>query len=105
MFRWRAIKSMGPKKMEEEKVDVREPVVVPDEQYELRTCCGQLTSCDKPLCTFLAKFAISSVVLGFCMVQLVQGNGDSAFYSSTVSLILGTYLSDSSSPEPRRRKA
>ena len=93
--------------MEEEKVEVREPVVhkvvVPDEQFEIRTCCGQLTSCDKPLCTFLAKFAISSVVLGFCMVQLVQGNGDSAFYSSTVSLILGTYLSDSSSPEPRRK--
>ena len=75
-----------------------------DEEYQIRTCCGQISSCDKPFCTFLAKFAISSVVLGFCMVMLVQGEGDSAFYSSTISLILGTYLSESGSSSTQAKR-
>ena len=50
-----------------------------DKEYQIRTCCGQISSCDKPFCTFLAKFAISSVVLAFSMCMLIRGEGD-GFY-------------------------
>ena len=92
--------------MEESKIPMEKPPpkpAEPDDEFQMRTCCGQISSCDKPLCTFLARFVISSVVLGFSMVMLVQGEGDSAFYSSTVSLILGTYLSESSTPGKKEK--
>ena len=63
----------------------------PDEEYEMRMCCGQVTSCDKGLMEFLAKTVVSLSVLSFCFVQLSQGQ-QSEFASSTISLILGTYL-------------
>ena len=63
----------------------------PDEDFEARMCCGQITSCDKGLCEFLAKSLVSFSVLGFCFLQLSQGL-QSEFASSTISLILGTYL-------------
>ena len=31
----------------------------PDEEYEMRMCCGQVTSCDKGLMEFLAKTVVS----------------------------------------------
>lgn len=49
-------------------------------------------SCDKELIVHLTKLLISSTVLLFSMVMLWYKNGDSAFYSSTISLILGTFL-------------
>ena len=63
----------------------------PDEDFEMRMCCGQVTSCDKGLMEFLAKSVVSFSVLGFCFLQLSQGL-QSEFASSTISLILGTYL-------------
>jgi hypothetical protein len=63
----------------------------PDEEYEMKMCCGQVTSCDKGLMEFLAKTVVSLSVLSFCFIQLSQGQ-QSEFASSTVSLILGTYL-------------
>jgi len=63
----------------------------PDEEYQVRTCCGQMTSCDKPLLDFMAKTIVSLSVLGFCFIQLQAGK-QSEFASSTISLILGTYL-------------
>ena len=63
----------------------------PDEEYEMRMCCGQVTSCDKGLMEFLAKTLVSLSVLSFCFIQLSQGQ-QSEFASSTISLILGTYL-------------
>ena len=63
----------------------------PDEEYEMRMCCGQVTSCDKGLMEFIAKTIVSLSVLSFCFVQLSQGQ-QSEFASSTISLILGTYL-------------
>lgn len=47
---------------------------------------------DKEFVRYIGKVAISSAVMCFCFAQLVQGHGDSAYYSSTVSLILGTFL-------------
>jgi len=63
----------------------------PDENFEARMCCGQVTSCDKGLMEFLAKTLVSLSVLSFCFIQLSQGQ-QSEFASSTISLILGTYL-------------
>ena len=63
----------------------------PDEDFEMRMCCGQVTSCDKGLMEFLAKTVVSLSVLSFCFVQLSRGQ-QSEFASSTISLILGTYL-------------
>ena len=63
----------------------------PDKEYEMRMCCGQVTSCDKGLMEFLAKTVVSLSVLSFCFIQLSQGQ-QSEFASSTISLILGTYL-------------
>ena len=94
---------------DETKIPIQEPAVVivppkprvlfePDEEFTVKTCCGQVTSCDKPLLEFLARFAISTSVLAFCFVQLASGVGDSAYYSATVSLVLGTFLSTGSTP-------
>ena len=63
----------------------------PDEDFEMRMCCGQVTSCDKGLMEFLAKTVVSLSVLSFCFIQLSKGD-QSEFASSTISLILGTYL-------------
>ena len=63
----------------------------PDEDFEMRMCCGQVTTCDKGLMEFLAKTVVSLSVLSFCFIQLSNGE-QSEFASSTISLILGTYL-------------
>ena len=63
----------------------------PDDSFEARMCCGQITSCDKGLMEFLAKTVVSLSVLSFCFIQLSKGD-QSEFASSTISLILGTYL-------------
>ena len=59
----------------------------PDEQWDC--LCMR---CDKELLEHLTKVLISGSVLSFCMLMLWTQNGDSAFYSSTISLILGTFL-------------
>ena len=63
----------------------------PDQEYQVKTCCGPVTSCDKGLMEFLVKCIVSFSVLSFCFLQLSQGL-QSEFASSTISLILGTYL-------------
>ena len=52
---------------------------------EWNCCC---IKGDKDLCVFLFKCGISSAVLGFCMLMLMNDNKD-GFYISTISLILG----------------
>ena len=76
----------------------------PDEEYEMRMCCGQVTSCDKGLMEFLAKTLVSLSVLSFCFIQLSQGQ-QSEFASSTISLILGTYLGATTMANPPKKKA
>jgi hypothetical protein len=71
--------------------DGRKLLYTPDTEFEMRMCCGQVTSCDKGLMEFLAKTVVSLSVLSFCFMQLSQGQ-QSEFASSTISLILGTYL-------------
>ena len=76
----------------------------PDIQYEARMCCGQVTSCDKGLMEFLAKTVVSLSVLSFCFIQLSQGQ-QSEFASSTISLILGTYLGGKIMTGTEKKKA
>ena len=76
----------------------------PDESYDVKMCCGPTTSCDKGLLEFIAKTMVSGSVLTFCFVSLLNGLGDSAFLSSTISLILGTYLGGQISPPTKDKK-
>ena len=74
----------------------------PDDSFEARMCCGQITSCDKGLMEFLAKTVVSLSVLSFCFLQLSQGL-QSEFASSTISLILGTYLGSTVMATPKKK--
>ena len=78
----------------------------PDEEFTVKTCCNQTSSCDKSLIQCLVRFLISTNVLAFCFVQLGADRGDSSYFSATISLILGTYLSSGNpSPPPSRKGA
>lgn len=61
----------------------------PDTKWDC--CC---VSGDKDLCVFLFKCGISSAVLGFCMIMLMNDSKD-GFYISTISLILGGVMGSS----------
>ena len=75
----------------------------PDETYDVAFCCGgRTTSCDKGLLDWFAKTCVSFSVLTFCFVSLINNQGDSAFLSSTISLILGTYLGSQISPPQKK---
>ena len=77
----------------------------PDETYDVSFCCGgRTTSCDKGLLDWFAKTSVSFSVLSFCFISLINNQGDSAFLSSTISLILGTYLGSQLSPPSNSRK-
>ena len=83
---------------------VKEEVPDPDDEFTVTSCCGWRSSCDRELMEFIAKFLVSSAVLAFCMLQLANEQGDSAFLSSTISLILGTYLGSAASMQHREIK-
>ena len=75
----------------------------PDETYDVAFCCGgRTTSCDKGLLDWFAKTCVSFSVLTFCFVSLINNQGDSAFLSSTISLILGTYLGSQIAPPNKK---
>lgn len=75
----------------------------PDEEFEVNSCCGSMCRCDKPLMEFLAKTIVSLSVLTFCFIQLSKGS-QSEFASSTISLILGTYLGATGSSTTTKEK-
>ncbi len=75
----------------------------PDEEFEVNSCCGSMCRCDKPLMEFLAKTVVSLSVLTFCFIQLSKGS-QSEFASSTISLILGTYLGATGSANSKDKK-
>jgi hypothetical protein len=66
----------------------------PDESFDVTFCCarGNRTSCDKALLEWFAKTLVSGSVLTFCFWQLANNNGSSEYYTSSISLIIGTYL-------------
>ena len=65
-----------------------------DEEFEVKSCCGSMCSIEKGYLEFIAKFIISSAVLSFSMVQLALGRGDTSYFASTISLILGIYINN-----------
>lgn len=75
----------------------------PDEEFEVRSCCGSFCSIDKSLLEFFSKTIVSLSVLGFCFIQLSNGQ-QSEFASSTISLILGTYLGSHASSSSSNNK-
>lgn len=75
----------------------------PDEEFELKSCCGSMCQVDRLFMEFIAKTIVSLSVLGFCFIQLTNGQ-QSEFASSTISLILGTYLGSTSSPIKDKKK-
>ena len=66
----------------------------PDEEFEVKSCCGSHCSVEKGYLEFIAKFVISSAVLSFSMFQLALGEGDTSYFASTISLILGIYINN-----------
>lgn len=66
----------------------------PDEEFEVRSCCGSACNIDKEFLEFIARFIISGSVLGFSMMELATGNGDKSYFASTISLILGIYINN-----------
>ena len=90
---------------DETKIAIEPPVVIvppkpkvllhePDESFDVTFCCarGNRTSCDKALLEWFAKTLVSGSVLTFCFWQLANNNGSSEYYTSSISLIIGTYL-------------
>ena len=65
-----------------------------DEEFEVKSCCGSMCSIEKGYLEFIAKFIISGSVLSFSMFQLANGNGDTSYFASTISLILGIYINN-----------
>lgn len=75
----------------------------PDDEFEARSCCGSMCTVDKPFLEFIAKSLVSLSVLGFCFMQLTKGS-QSEFASSTISLILGTYLGSTGSQSNKEKR-
>jgi len=75
----------------------------PDDEYSVKSCCGSMCEVDKPFMEFIAKTIVSLSVLGFCFIQLTNGE-QSEFASSTISLILGTYLGSTTASTKERKK-
>ena len=84
-------------------VDGKRKLYEPDEGFEMRSCCGSMCQVDKPFLEFMAKTIVALSVLIFCFIQLSKGS-QSGFASSTISLILGTYLGGVSSNKPNKDK-
>ena len=59
----------------------------PDEEF--KSCCFE---CDKELVLYLGKMVISGSVLAFSFIMLQNPANDVAFYTSTISLLLGHFL-------------
>lgn len=84
-------------------VDGKKYQFEPDEEFSVKSCCGSNCLVDKPFLEFLAKTVVSLSVLGFCFLQLSQAK-QSEFASSTISLILGTYLGSTVSSNNNNKK-
>ena len=84
-------------------VDGKRMLYKPDDEFEMKSCCGSICTVDKPLLEFISKTIVSLSVLTFCFIQLSKGS-QSEFASSTISLILGTYLGGNINPSKQDKK-
>mgnify|MGYP003135240789 CR=1 FL=1 len=69
------------------KVNGKRLLFEPDEEF--KSCCFE---CDKELVLYFGKMIISGSVLGFSFIMLQNPANDVAFYTSTISLLLGHFL-------------
>ena len=86
---------MDEKKEEHNTVPVKEEdklMYEPDDEFEMKTCCGSLCGIDKPLCLYMGKFSISVGVLVFCFFMLQDKSNSAEFYTGTIAGLLGHYL-------------
>ena len=88
--------------------DPTPPVIPPpvDEEYDVKFCClnGARSSCDKGFLEWCAKTLVSGSVLAFCFWQLANNNGSSEYYTSSISLIIGTYLGTHNNTPQKKTK-
>ena len=81
--------------MEAKEQDIEAPVPeqAPVPRYEpdvtWRSGCIEV---DKDFIRYLGRLGVAVAVLAFSFVQMTKPGVDQAYYSSTVSLILGTFL-------------
>lgn len=61
----------------------------PDEEF--KSCCFSM---DKECCYYIGKMTISMSVLAFSFLMLQNPANDVAFYTSTISLLLGHFLNN-----------
>jgi len=97
------IKPDVQKKEDHVVVDGKKYQFEPDEEFSVKSCCGSNCLVDKPFLEFIAKTVVSLSVLSFCFLQLSRAK-QSEFASSTISLILGTYLGSTISSNNNNKK-
>ena len=71
----------------------------PDEEY--KSCCFE---CDKEFVLYIGKMTISMSVLCFSFLMLQNPENDVAFYTSTISLLLGHFLNNPISKKEKKDK-
>lgn len=71
----------------------------PDETF--RSCCFEV---DKDCVYYCGKMVISMSVLGFSFLMLQNPANDVAFYTSTISLLLGHFLNTPTSKDKGGKK-
>ena len=97
----RELQNVQLKKLEEGVYHDGEKVLYdtpPDQEWNCLCCKG-----DKDLCVFLFKCGIMCAVLGYCMIQLMNGSTD-GFYISTLSLILGGVMGGTETKNDKEKK-
>jgi hypothetical protein len=71
----------------------------PDEEF--KSCCFEV---DKECAYYIGKMIISMSVLAFSFLMLQNPANDVAFYTSTISLLLGHFLNTPTKNKQKERK-
>ncbi len=71
----------------------------PDEEF--KSCCFSI---DKECAYYIGKMTISLCVLAFSFLMLQNPANDVAFYTSTISLLLGHYLNSPTTQNKNKNK-
>ena len=86
-------------------VEAQTPEQAPVPLYEpditWRSGCAEF---DKDFVQYLGRLGVAVSVLAFSFWQLTRPGVDEAYYSSTVSLILGTFLGSTAAASGSKRK-
>ena len=66
------------------------------------SCCLR---CDRDIVVYLGKMCVSISVLTFCFLMLQNTANDAAYYTSTISLLLGHFLGEQSGQNAKKKAA